>query len=51
MAVAAIDSVVAHVVFVAELHRLGARNILPRKIRRPRQSQDSRQGKTCQEYS
>jgi len=36
MTVAAVDAVIAHVMFVAELHRLLAGNVLPRHIRRTR---------------
>ena len=49
--VSAIDPVIAHMVFVAELHRLGPCHVLPREIRRTRQPQYSCQGKTGQEYS
>src|SRR5215470_1661680 len=43
MTVAAIDSVIAHVMLVAELDRLLARNVLPRQIRRTRKRQYSRE--------
>ena len=49
--VSAIDPVIAHVVFVAELHRLGPCHVLPREIRRTREPQYSCQGKPGQEYS
>ena len=39
MTVAAVNAIVAHMVFVAELHRLLAGNILPRKIWRARERQ------------
>ncbi len=47
MTVAAINSVIARVMFVAELHWLRAHNVLPRKIRRTRQPQHRRQGQTA----
>lgn len=49
VAVAAVDAIVPHVMFVAELYRLLTGNVLPRLIRRPRQSQNSQQRDSCQE--
>jgi len=49
MTVAAVDAIVSHMMFVAELHRLLAENILPRKIRRARERQDSRKRQSRQE--
>ena len=43
MTIAAIDSVVADVMFVTELDRLFARDVLPRQIRRTRKRQYSRE--------
>jgi len=51
MTVTAIDSIIAGMVLVAELHRLRARHVLPRKIWRTGQPQHCRQGQTCQEDS
>jgi hypothetical protein len=51
MTVAAVNAVIAHMVFVAKLHRLRTRNILPREIRRARQPQHSGQSQSSQEYS
>ena len=48
MTIAAIDSVIAHVMFVAELDRLLARNVLPRQIRRSRERQYSRERQSRQ---
>ena len=50
MAIPAIDSIIAHMVFVAELHRLRSCHILPREIRRARQPQHGSQRKSGQEY-
>ena len=47
--VAAVESVIPDVVLVAELDRLGARNVLVRRIRRPGQSQNSSESKSGQE--
>src|SRR5262249_50132030 len=46
--VAAVKPIVAHVVLMAELHRLAARNILPRKVRRSRQAEHRRQSQSDQ---
>ena len=40
MAVAAVNAVIAYVMFVAELHRLPTRNILPRHVRGARHRED-----------
>lgn len=47
--VAAINSVIAHVMFVAELHRLLAKNVLPREIRRTSERQYPGESKSRQE--
>jgi hypothetical protein len=39
MAVAAIDSIISYVMFVAELNGLFARDVLPRHVRRARRRQ------------
>jgi hypothetical protein len=44
--VAAIESVIAYVVLVAELHRLRARNVLIRGVRRTRQPQNAHEPQT-----
>jgi len=49
MAVAAIDSVIAHMMFVAELHRLFARDVLPRQVRRTCSGQQRQNCKPDQE--
>jgi hypothetical protein len=49
VAVATINSIIADVMLVAELHRLRTRNILAREIRRTREPQDSGKTKTSQE--
>ena len=51
MTVAAVKSVVADVVLVAELDGLGARNVLVSRVRRPRQSQNSSESKSGQKNS
>lgn len=49
MAVAAVNSVVSHVMFVAELYGLLASNVLPRHIRRTRRGQHRQNGETHDE--
>src|SRR5262252_7150464 len=49
MTVAAINPIVPHVMLVAELHRLLAKDVLPRKIRRTSERQYPGEGKSCQE--
>lgn len=49
MTIAAVNAIVAHMMFVAELHRLLAENILPRKIWRASERQDSRKRQSRQE--
>ncbi len=51
VAIAAIDAVVAHVVFVAELNRLIARNVLVRQIRRARREQHTGQCDAGQKHA
>src|SRR5262249_3775250 len=48
--VTAVDSVIAHVMLVAELYWLGARDILPREIWRSGQHQHGCQTQSGQEY-
>src|SRR5215467_10583429 len=48
MAVAAIDSVVPYVMFVAELDGLSACNVLPRHVRRARRGQNRQDSKPHQ---
>jgi hypothetical protein len=49
--VSAVDTIVADMVFVAELHRLLARDILIRGIGRASDPQHSRECEPSQEYS
>ena len=45
----AVDSVVPHVVFVAELHRLLARDSLVGNVGRPRHNQHASQAQSCED--
>ena len=51
MTVAAVEPVIANVVLVAELHRLRARNILVRGIRRACQPQNAEKAQSSQKGS
>ena len=51
MTVPAVEPIVAHVVLVAELHRLLARNVLVRRIGRTRQPQNAHEPQSDQKNS